>query len=72
MARGYSEAQNKATQKYIKNAYDEIKVRVPKGTKEEIQKHADSMNESMNVFIKRAINETMKRDIEERGTEWKD
>ena len=34
MKREYSQAQNKATQKYIKNNYDEIKIRVPKGTKD--------------------------------------
>ena len=29
----YSESQNKATQKFIKNNYDEIKIRVSKGKK---------------------------------------
>lgn len=30
----YTEAQNKATQRYMKNAYDDVKTRVPKGTKD--------------------------------------
>ena len=62
MAR-YSQAQNRATQKYIKNAYDEIKVRMPKGKKDIIKAHAETFdNGSVNAFINRAIDETMKRD----------
>lgn len=58
----YSEAQNKATQKYIKNNYDEIKIRADKGKKTIIKAHADSKGESVNRFINRAIDETMERD----------
>ena len=57
-----SESQKKAAEKYIKNNYDEIKVRVPKGEKETIQAHAVKMGESVNGFIQRAILEQMKRD----------
>lgn len=39
MAR-YSEAHSKATQRYIKKAYDEVKIRVPKGKKEEYKAKA--------------------------------
>lgn len=46
---------------------DEIKVRVPKGRKAEIQAHAESMGETTNGFIKRAIDETISRETE--GTE---
>lgn len=41
---------------------DEIKVRVPKGKKAEIQAHAEAHGESLNGFINRAIEETMERD----------
>lgn len=50
--------------RYNKKAYDEIKTRVPKGKKEEIKAHAESVDGSLNKFINRAIDETMKRDNE--------
>ncbi|MBQ5397905.1 MAG: hypothetical protein IIU14_00535 [Ruminococcus sp.] len=59
-----SKAQQKAVAKYMKNNYDEIKIRVPKGEKEKIKCHADSNAESVNGFIKRAIDETIERDKE--------
>ena len=48
--------------KYNAKAYDEIKVRVFKGNKDKIKTHAESMGESVNGFINRAIDEAMKRD----------
>lgn len=62
-----SKAQQKATAKYIKNNLDEIKVRVPKGRKEEIKAHAETKGESVNGFISRAIDETMQRDKEQQS-----
>lgn len=49
--RKYSKAQNKATQKYIKNHYDEIKIRVPKGKKEEYKAKAEAAGKSLNQYI---------------------
>ena len=60
--RKYTQAQNKATQKYIKANYDEIKLRLPKGKKEIIKDFAFKHNESINSFIKRSIDEAMERD----------
>ncbi len=57
-----SEARRRANEKYNAKAYDEIKVRAPKGQKEIIQAHADSKGESLNGFINRAIDETIDRD----------
>ena len=57
-----SKAQQKAVSKYMKNNYDEIKVRVEKGRKAQIQAHAEVQGESVNGFINRAIAETMERD----------
>lgn len=57
-----SKAQQKAVRKYMKENYDEIKVCVPKGHKETIKAHAAAGGESVNGFIKRAIDETMERD----------
>ena len=49
--RTYSQAQNKATQRYIKKAYDEIKIRVPKGAKEEYKLAAEAAGKSLNQYI---------------------
>lgn len=57
-----SKAQQKAVAKYMKENYDEIKVRVPKGKKEEIKAAADSQGKSVNGFINEAIDEKMKRE----------
>lgn len=57
-----SKAQQKAVAKYMKENYDEIKTRVPKGKKEAIKSHAEHCGESLNAFINRAIDETMQRD----------
>jgi predicted HicB family RNase H-like nuclease len=62
-----SKAQQKAVTKYMKENYDEIKVRVEKGRKSDIKAHADSRGESVNSFIGRAIDETMERDKQEAG-----
>ena len=49
--------------RYIAKSYDEIKVRVDKGQKEEIKAHADRFdNGSVNAFIKRAIQNQMSAD----------
>ncbi len=50
-----SKARHKANEKYNAKAYDEIKVRVPKGKKEQIQSAAKKVNESVNAYISRAI-----------------
>ena len=45
----YSEAQKKAVKKYNEKAYDEIKLRVKKGNKDIIQKHAESNKDRKSV-----------------------
>lgn len=57
-----SKAQQRAVSKYMKENYDEIKVRVEKGQKETIKAHAEAQGESVNGFIGRAISETIDRD----------
>ena len=53
----------KAVAKYVKNHYDELKLRVPKGEKEKIKAHAEKHDGgSVNAFIQRAIAETIERD----------
>ena len=55
---------SKVKDRYNAKAYDELKIRVPKGEKDKIKAHADNQGESLNGFVKRAIDETMKRDNE--------
>ena len=57
-----SKAQQKAVNKYMKTNYDRVNLTLPKGRKDEIKAHAESMDESVNGFITRAIDETMQRD----------
>lgn len=59
-----SEARRRANEKYNAKAYDEMKVRVPKGRKAELQAHAEEQGESLNGFIVRAVDETIERDKE--------
>lgn len=51
--------------RYNAKAYDEIKVRVPKGHKDVVKAYAEKHRESLNGFIQRAIDETMERDSKE-------
>lgn len=55
---------SKVKDRYNAKAYDEIKLRVKKGKKDIIKAHAEEQGESVNQFIGRAIDETMKRDGE--------
>ena len=57
-----SKAQQKAVSKYVKENYDRIEIKAPKGRKAAIQAHAEAHSESVNGFINRAISETMDRD----------
>ena len=60
-----STAQQRAVNKYVKNNYDEVKLRMPKGKKDVIQAHAAQQGESVNAYINRAIDEAMQRDDSE-------
>ena len=57
-----TKAQQKAVAKYMKKNYDEIKIRMSKGKKSELQEYAQEQNESLNGFINRAIGETIAKD----------
>ena len=57
-----SKAQQRAVNKYVKNNYDEIKLRMPKGKKEIIQAHAAQRGESVHAYINRAIDKAMSED----------
>lgn len=57
-----AKASTAAKNRYNAKAYDNLRVVVKKGRKAEIQAHAETMGESLNAFVGRAINETMERD----------
>ena len=57
-----SKAQQKAVNKYVKNNYDRINVTFPKGHKEIIMQAAEAAGESVNGYIKKAVDERMERE----------
>jgi len=54
-----SKAQQKATMKYMKNNYDDLRIRVPKGKKQAIKDFATSKGKSLNEFVNTAIDDKM-------------
>lgn len=45
----------------MKNNYDEIKTRVPKGKKDEIKAYAEKRGYSLNSFVNEALDEKMQK-----------
>lgn len=62
MAETQGTAQTRAKNKYNAKAYDRIALQVKKGRKDILKSHADNRGESLNGFINRAIEETIRRD----------
>lgn len=58
----YSEAQKKATAKYMKNNLDDIKVRVPKGKREVYKAHAERKGKSLNALIIELLEKDMQEE----------
>ena len=50
-----SKAQQKAVHKYVKNNYDRIDLTLPKGYKDNIKAAAEAAGESVNGYIKTAV-----------------
>lgn len=59
-----SDAMDRAIKKYEQEKVDRVIFRVPKGTKERIQEHAEKHGESLSAFLNRAVQETIERDNE--------
>lgn len=58
LKKNYTQAQNKATQKYIKNNYDDLRIRIRKDdkiNKAVITESARQVNESVNEFVIKAV-----------------
>lgn len=60
--KGYTQTQNKATQKYIKEHLEEIKIRIPKGRKAYYKAAAAAADQSLNQFAVNALDEKIERD----------
>lgn len=59
----YSEAQKRATAKYMKENLDDIKVRVKKGKRDEYKREIAKLGySSLNDFIIKAIDEKIERE----------
>ncbi len=56
-----SKAQQRAVAKYMKENYEEIKIRIPKGQKAVIQEYARALDTSVNGLIVRLIEEEFNR-----------
>lgn len=65
--RKYTEAQKKSAKKWDAANLDRMSLALPKGQKDIIKAHAESMGESVNRFISRAIEEAMARDVSNSG-----
>ena len=65
----YTEAQKKASIKYISEKTDDIRLRVPKGLKEKYRMEAEKRGTSMTQFIISAVDEKIER--EDASNEWK-
>lgn len=57
----YSEAQNRATQYYVKTHYDNINVRVPKGKRDQYKKMAEEQGKSLNRLIVELLENEMQK-----------
>lgn len=56
----YTQAQNKATQKYQKKAYDSIQFRVKKGLRDRYNEYAAKRGLSLSAYIQQLIEEDNK------------
>lgn len=62
-----TKAQQKAVAKYMKNNYDELKIRVPKGRKADVEAHATAKGESVNGLV----NALLRADMGVPEADWK-
>lgn len=56
----YTEAQNRATQKYISKAYDQVSIRVYKGERDKYKAHAEGKGKSLNQLIIELLEEDLR------------
>ena len=63
MPQKYTEARKEGNRRWDAANLDRLSIALPKGSKDKIKAHAESMGESVNAFIGRAIDEAMQKDI---------
>ena len=61
MQQKYTEARKNSNRKWDAANLDRMSIALPKGRREEIKAYAATHGESVNAFIGRAIEETMRR-----------
>lgn len=61
MGKEYTEAQKKAAIKYMQDKTDDIRLRLPKGTKDRWKAAADAAGVSMTKFVQDVIEEAIKK-----------
>lgn len=62
-----SESQKRASQKYITEKTDEVKVRVPKGQKQKYAEKAKQNGESLNAIINRLLEKWYQMEREDKN-----
>ena len=60
MGNTYTEAQKNATMKYLQERTDDIRLRLPKGTKERWKAAADAEGVSMTKFVQDVVEAAIK------------
>ena len=60
--REYSQAQNKATQKYMKENYERVALSFQKGNKERWKAAAEAAGESLTTYIMKAVEMRIKNE----------
>lgn len=61
---GYTDVNRRAITKYQREKMDSFTVRVQKGLRAVIDQHRELTDESLSEFLRRAVEETIKRDKE--------
>ena len=59
MGKEYTEAQKKASMKYLQDKTDDIRLRLPKGTKDRWNAAASAAGLSMTQFVRNAVETAM-------------
>lgn len=62
MSKGYTEAQKNAAIKYMKEKTDDIRLRVPKGTKDSWRAAAAQRGQSMTQFVVDAVEKEIRKE----------
>ena len=56
------DGQHVSLEEYRKTKYEDLRIRVPKGKKEEIKDFVSKIGKSLNAFVNEAIDEKIKRE----------